>query len=278
MVIVPRSFSTTKHVSLPGRWRTIGVSERAPKRTDANLPNEDAIGCEVSDDGRAFFLAVADGHGSEAYFRSHLGSQFAVEAAWHAAMRYQSGQFCFDQLPLQLENYWRQMVVEHYFAAELTADELQIAKPLNIYEPYGTTLLFVVAKQNHLAAVRFGDGDIVSVTRDGMALPIFPLSDKSSATNILAQPNSYLNAEVTTRLLDPGAMPFLMASTDGLSDGCASDSDFMSIVEQLNLMTRRHCTDSLEAELRHLLGRVNGIADGHGSNDDATLALAFQEK
>ena len=83
---------------------------------------------------------------------------------------------------------------------------------------------------------------------------------------------------MTTRLLDPGAMPFLMASTDGLSDGCASDSDFMSIVEQLNLMTRRHCIDSLEAELRHLLGRVNGMADGHGSNDDATLALAFQEK
>ena len=72
-------------------------------------------------------------------------------------------------------------------------------------------------------------------------------------------------------------MPLLVASTDGVSDGCASNSDFMSIVEQLNLMTRERSTDSLENAIRDLLCSVNGSFDGQGSNDDASLALAFQE-
>lgn len=275
--MIASRFSTTNRNDSLSKWQTIGASEIAPNRIQSKSLNQDAVRCEVSDEGRAFFLAVADGHGAEPYFRSHIGSQLAVEASWFVAMKYLSGQYRYDQIPIQLENHWRLKVADHYFAAQLTVDELQINRSPNIYEIYGTTLLFVVAKQGHLVAVRFGDGDIVSVTRDGMASPLFPLPGKSSATNSLAQPNSFLNAELTTKLLDDGALPLLMASTDGVSDGCASGSDFMSIIEQLHLMSRCMDVDSIESELRQMLARVNGLSDGRGSHDDATLALAYQE-
>ena len=191
------------------------------------------------------------------------------------AGQYLREQYCYDLLAIQLENTWRRLVAEWHFENPFTPAELAARQSPDLFEAYGTTLLFVVKKASHLVAIRIGDGDIISVSRDGFVQPLFPAKNSSAATYSLAHPNSYLHAELTTRCVKNNALPLVFACSDGVADGCASRADFSAIAEQLYLMLRTHGIERVRKELPLLLKRVNGTTDQTGSGDDASLALAY---
>ena len=63
-----------------GAWYAFGKSVIGASHKLKKMPNQDAIYWK-SGEGFPLALAIADGHGSEKYFRSGIGAQFAVELA-----------------------------------------------------------------------------------------------------------------------------------------------------------------------------------------------------
>src|ERR1700693_1868223 len=61
-------------------WRVFGRSVRGASHRRRRIPNQDALGCVTSPSGKQV-LAVADGHGSSACFRSGTGAELAVQCA-----------------------------------------------------------------------------------------------------------------------------------------------------------------------------------------------------
>src|SRR5262245_28649844 len=63
-------------------WAAIRGSVRGASHFRGGLANQDAVDVSVAAGGALpAILAVSDGHGSNKCFRSHVGSQFAVEIA-----------------------------------------------------------------------------------------------------------------------------------------------------------------------------------------------------
>jgi len=64
------------------KWRVIGCSVKGASHIRSGKPNQDRIKFSDYQAGKMpLILAVADGHGGKAYFRSDKGAEFAVEIA-----------------------------------------------------------------------------------------------------------------------------------------------------------------------------------------------------
>jgi serine/threonine protein phosphatase PrpC len=66
----------------PSEWRVIGKSVQGSTHLRAQKANQDAIAW-YPDEGHGLprIVAVADGHGSEKHFRSHIGAGLATRTA-----------------------------------------------------------------------------------------------------------------------------------------------------------------------------------------------------
>src|SRR5215203_6208715 len=105
-------------------WQVVGESVRGAVHERNGLPNQDAI-CwlPASGEGSSIVLAVADGHGSARYSRSHIGAGLAVESAAHLVQDFLN-QADFDNLsllkdaiedwlPRALVRKWVEVVIDH---------------------------------------------------------------------------------------------------------------------------------------------------------------------
>ncbi len=94
-----------------------------------------STGCRTSGRGSSVVLAVADGHGSARYSRSHIGAMFAVERSAQLIDEFLNSQSNVDNLslikhateewlPRALVRNWTEAVNEHLKSDPLTPDEL----------------------------------------------------------------------------------------------------------------------------------------------------------
>jgi len=118
------------------QWQVVGQSVRGASHERSGMPNQDAIRwLPESGAGSPLVLAVADGHGSARYSRSHIGARLAVETAARLIHEFLAGQAdevnlslikraAEEWLPGALVRAWLEAVDEHIKANPFSRAEL----------------------------------------------------------------------------------------------------------------------------------------------------------
>lgn len=195
---------------------------------------------------------VADGHGSDSYFRSHVGSEIAINVALEVFKRAVDSMSEWDEEKINQKKhdrewqntfmnrmkdgiacYWSKTVEEDFKSNPFAESELQCAekKYQNRYTmqgrfnwAYGTTLLGAVVMPNMWFAVQIGDGNIVENYGEGKfveSMPEDPVNGKSEASASLCQSDAlavfrhYINFEKIPQMV--------ILHTDGIDDSLLDD-------------------------------------------------------
>ena len=138
---------------------------------------------------------------------------------------------------------------------------------------YGSTLLCVLLTSEYIIYAQLGDGDILTVSKDGeVNRPI--LKDErlmANETTSLCLPKAWDDFRVAFQPIN-GAVPALvMLSSDGYSNSFRDEAGFLKAgADYLNLI-REEGIDYVE---QHLADWLNEASQS-GSGDDVTLGLGY---
>ncbi|MDT0266662.1 PP2C family serine/threonine-protein phosphatase [Streptomyces sp. DSM 44915] len=257
----------------------------------------------LAEAGRCAVLAVADGHGSAAHFRSDLGARWATEE-FAACARYLTDRLgetagapertdatgaperaaaagggrapgpalprlhaLARDLPRQLVHGWRGRVALH--EANSPAHGRPDEPPP--FDVYGSTLLGAVVTPELLVCWQLGDGDITLVEADGtVRTPLYTGPDLGDETESLCLPEAWRRARTHWRPLTGGPPPAVLLSTDGLSKSFADHAGFLGFVRGVRERAETEGTELVQGKLADWLGH----AATH-SGDDTTLVAAL---
>jgi len=226
-------------------------------------------------------VAVADGHGSPSYARSHVGARFAVRTAVENLHKFiesvgesveitSINRQARALLPQVLVNSWRKSVTDHLERYPLIEPEV---RPEDAIRVYGATLLGAVVTREYGLFVQLGDGDILIVSAGGEVERAFSRDEYliANQTTSLCQKEAW--AEVMVRAQVFVARPALiMVSTDGYSNSFVNDEEFMKVGSDLCTTFQ---TDGPSVVRRHLRGWLQD-ASRAGSGDDTTVAPVYR--
>lgn len=116
-------------------------------------PCQDAY--RVLNDKQPVVMAIADGHGGEAYCRSDIGASIACSSAVEMA---QTTDF-FD-LPSAIKRHYDLQVQKHLEENPLNEDEKSLLGENVPAVAYGATLLLAVINDDKVQVLQLGDGEI----------------------------------------------------------------------------------------------------------------------
>lgn len=241
-------------------------------------PNQDSVGILSLANDSVHILAVSDGHGSERYCRSDIGSKLAVKAARHVCEQF------FDPLPTLSEIKtrldmvarkilftWREEVQEHCQRFPLNENEIALLKnPDDIKVAYGATLVIAVITPKYAIYLQLGDGDIVVIDHEQKVFsPIAPDKDVLGVeTHSLCEkePEKYWRIASISYEQMPN---WVLLATDGYANSYANNTSFLNMLEQLYQKTLQHGLGALLDVLPSWLEDTTQ----HGSGDDISVAL-----
>lgn len=252
-------------------WTTLSATRIGSVHLRDDLPLQDAV--LTWQEGDQAVLAVADGHGHRAHFRSDTGAALAVVSAVEELRRRLPGltEAADDAAAARLAHdaglaiidSWTSKVRHHIEANpydEAPAEELF---------PYGTTILATAVAGGHLVFLQVGDGDSVLVDTDGRAtkpLPVDPDSD-GPYTSSLCQPDPARSLRVAA--VDAARAELAFLCTDGFGNSRVdAEGWWRQTGEQLAEYGRSHGWTWVAEQLDDWLeepARVGG--------DDTTLAI-----
>ncbi len=275
-------------------WRAVGQSVRGAAHLRTGLPNQDAIRwLPASGAGPPLILAISDGHGSAKYFRSHIGSEKAVETAAWMIQDLLDGQpdpanlsaikrTAEDRLPQQITRRWNQAVAEHLKQSPLTADELGMlegrdsvaarqAVADNPSLAYGATILAVLVAETFVLYLQLGDGDILVVAEDGRVSRPLERDARlfANQTTSLCSTDAWRDVQVRFQaLVDPPPALILLA-TDGYANSFVNEAAFLQVGTDILELIR---TEGLETVQENLAAWLAEASEA-GSGDDITLGI-----
>ena len=202
-------------------------------------------------------IAVADGHGSSDCFRSQIGSQLAIIAAYHESEKYRISsatpndrmilftQTGIDNLKYNIWDRWKELVKRHWDQelekkGKLSDDEIRYqsvsekyknrynsedksVREQYLYNAYGTTLLMAISIETQLLLIQIGDGTCVILHRDGEFRTPVPTDDNNilNQTTSLCEANAHLkfrHAVIDCSFESPTFPVAVFLSTDGVDD------------------------------------------------------------
>ena len=272
----------------------IGGSVRGASHARTGLPNQDALGwLQKAGSGRLLIVAASDGHGSAKYFRSHVGSRLAVEAAIALAQEFLNGQpdlknlsaikrTAEERLPQELSRRWKEAVEAHIGSNPITVEELDALEKsdgVNARETisskpthaYGATILTVLVEESFILYLQLGDGDILLVSDGGGVERPLPRDERlfANETTSLSSQSAWSDFRFGFQTLVGPPPALILLSTDGYANSFVNEDAFLKVGTDLLEMIRADgldkVSDSLEAWLTE--------ASASGSGDDITLAL-----
>jgi serine/threonine protein phosphatase PrpC len=226
---------------------------------------------------------IADGHGSKKYFRSHLGSQFAVESALETLRHFYADPEGFEQnfpknhkmilknMKKQIIANWNAHVQEHLANNPVRLAEMQKFtkeefKEIPPESYYGTTLVVAVSGRGFQFGLQIGDGSLVAIYEDGV--PVMPMVyDESAPANMTASMcNSNAASMFNSFYVENKKAIAMYASSDGLYTSFSNEDDFLEyhliITSQL---------DNLEAFAQSVKKNLTKRSH-YGTEDDISLA------
>uniref|UniRef100_B8HT04 PPM-type phosphatase domain-containing protein n=1 Tax=Cyanothece sp. (strain PCC 7425 / ATCC 29141) TaxID=395961 RepID=B8HT04_CYAP4 len=280
----------------PSRWQCGGRSVIGAMHQRTGQPNQDALAWR-SDSSLPLILAVADGHGSAKSFRSHRGSELAVQIAveemgkflslhsseqWTEQAIAQMAELARETLPQHLVQTWQSTVLADYQSHPFRAAEwshLQAREPGlgeaevrdNPLLAYGSTLLAVAVTDAFLLYLQLGDGDILQVDRQGTTQRALAKDSRliANVTTSLCTEAAWREMQIQVLPLTEQPPRLILLSSDGYANSFVSEADF--------LQTGRDYLRWLEAEgMAAVMNQLDGIlseTSQQGSGDDITLGM-----
>ena len=278
-------------------WRAIGATVQGAAHQRSGLVNQDAIRwLPPTGVGPPLILAVSDGHGSPKSFRSHIGSEQAVnETAW-AVQNLLDGQpdpanlsaikrTAEERLPQEIVRKWKQAVESHLKQTPLTPDELDgleqrggVRARQAIVEngekrllPYGATVLTVLVADSFILYLQLGDGDILVVSERGeVARPIERDARLfANQTTSLCSVDAWRDVQVRFQALVSELPALILVSTDGYANSFVDEAAFLQVGSDFLNVIR---TDGLAEVQANLETWLSGASQA-GSGDDITLGI-----
>ena len=209
-------------------WQALAASCRGASHEVAGTDNQDA--CTTLTVGDVTAVAVADGHGDAAHFRSRDGSRIAVdlavqlmsEAARRVGDPTELSSCLQNEVTQQLVDDWRRRVLDHATAVPISPDmdgRLDGGGDRTVLRAYGTTLVALVATPATLGLLQIGDGDAIAVFDDGAVvrpLPDDPMLDGIHTTS-MSQTNAATHMRATVLDLTQRQLRLALAATDGFA-------------------------------------------------------------
>jgi len=265
----------------------INTYETVTGKTHIKLdtPNQDAILSEAIDE-ECLVSIVADGHGSKKCTRSHLGAEFAVQAALETVKSVRDDLIKNDTLNTKvigkyltrrIVKAWRQKVDEHLEKESLELVDLDLSSKeirsikKNPYVSYGSTLLMVIFIREFIICYQLGDGDILFVSKaKNVTKPIkrdtrHIANDTSSLC--LHKPEKEFKIKVFRDL--KSVLQMIILSTDGYSNSFSSESGFLKVGSDIFDMIK---DDGFEVIDQHLKEWIEETSN-HGSGDDTSVSI-----
>ena len=227
-------------------------------------------------------LAVADGHGSPRYPRSHVGAKIAVEIATRLIDDFLNSQAGADNLslikdateewlPRTLVRNWTESVAENLKADPLSSEESTSVGLVEESVAYGATLLAAAVTERFVLYLQLGDGDILTVSDGGVVSR--PLSKDErllgNETTSLCAPEAWRDFRVSFQLLRQSHPALILLSTDGYPNSFRDESGFLQVGSDLLSMIREHGL----AKVNDSLGGWLSDSTRSGSGDDVTLGI-----
>jgi hypothetical protein len=270
------------------------MSVRGPSHEKSGGPNEDAMG-GVAVGRRSLdtrLVAVSDGHGERAYFRSERGAAFAVQAGLTSSREFLVGSPSLDLetvrswaqkgQPVDVVRRWRELVGEDYSAEPFTVEELGgpdgadarlrgvAADPVRAY---GATLLGAAVTEDLIIYYQLGDGDIVTVSVEGVVG--HPLGDEAQAfsnvTSSLCDQDPLAKWRGAVLEQSRHQTAFILLASDGYSGAFEDKESFLSTVGALAGVWRDGGPEKLRPTLEQSVAKARTF-----TGDDATVAILYR--
>ncbi len=267
-------------------WRTLTASVRGAAHQRSGLPNQDAARVSRCGEGRPLILALADGHGSVRCVRSRRGARLAVAVAHLIRGQIddltnlsRTKRWAEQQLPLELVRHWtgrverlvaRQPFTEEELAPLDASDrrDLEISPQL----AYGTTLLAVVIAPRFLIYLQLGDGDILTVSADGVVERPVTKDERliANETTSMCSPQAWNEVRVVFQALAGAPPALILAATDGYANSFRDEAGFQQVARDLWAMIREDGWDRIQLRVSSWLEEASRL----GSGDDISVGIA----
>jgi serine/threonine protein phosphatase PrpC len=277
------------------QWQIIGQSVCGAAHERRGVPNQDAIGwLPKAGAGSPLVVAVADGHGSARYSRSHTGARLAVKTSTRllhsftlrhrdAANLSLTKRTAEEWLPQALSRAWLDAVNAHLDQNPLSEAELEALRGANgelanvdratQIIAYGTTLIAVAAADTFVIYLQLGDGEIVTVTIESEITRPLPKDERlfANETTSLCATDAWRDFRVGFQPITNSRPALILLATDGYPNSFRDERGFfqagLDILKVLRSEGVSQVRNSLEGWLRDTT-RV-------GSGDDVTLGILY---
>jgi hypothetical protein len=287
------------------KWMINGTTVRGASHTIEHLSNQDSIYWLHSVEKDIGILSVADGHGSDTYFRSRIGSKIAAKIATHTMFKVFTNYHLSStslsgardiirfSIPKLLVKNWNDEVQYHVRKNPFTNDE--VSRFLNRGDPsaksklythpqiaYGSTLLTAVVTKEYVLLFQLGDGNILVV--DEYRNVILPLEKNIencdgenriiplNYTNSLCMNSSWLKFNVGIYPSDDLKPNLILLTTDGYYNSFKDETEFRKIgTDYLDIMNN-YGPQYMRSRLHFLLKETSQ----RGSGDDITLGYLYK--
>jgi hypothetical protein len=241
-------------------------------------------------------LAISDGHGSPANFRSDVGSKCATSAAVEVMYNFQKNCQDYDlkkltevvhqRIPQELVRNWRRKVIAHWESNPFRKEEFQRLEMRDGEEAvqyvnsqpilaYGATVLGVLITDSFILYLQLGDGDILCVMSKGNIVTPIEKDRRliANETTSLCTEDAWKDFRVHFAPLREGVIPSLiLLSTDGYSNSFKTNADFLQIGTDYLSIINEEGFEQVTKRLSFILEE----SSREGSGDDITLGMIYQ--
>jgi len=274
------------------QWQVIGQSVRGAAHQRAGTPNQDAIRwLPGSGAGSSLVLAVADGHGSARYSRSHTGARLAVEISTQLIQDFLAGQAdannlslikraAEEWLPRALVRAWVEAVTEDLKANTLSEVELDGLGSRKSDEPaaatdltiaYGATIIAVGVTNSFVIYLQLGDGDILTVTDQAQVSRPLTRDNRlfANETTSLCAPEAWRDFRISFQAITQARPALILLSTDGYPNSFRDEAGFLKVGSVILETIRAEGIAKVKDNLEEWLSDSTNA----GSGDDVTLGI-----
>lgn len=267
---------------MDSNMRAFHVLERGTSHILAGKPCQDnAISIETE---RYAIAVVADGHGSDCYFRSERGSRFAVEIALRLLQEFMAQTDDMHVLPendwqkqlaSSIISQWNEAIEQDKFQEEFTETEMNLLNDSQIQRvlegkwqfAYGTTLLAVVRTNLAFLGIHIGDGKCVCFDEDGAPSQPIPWDDDCFQNRTTSLCDSDALSRFRFIYLTENLPAAMFVASDGVDDTYATDERLYMFYKALYKTFQENPATAVQ-DLQAFLPQMSA----KGSKDDISIA------
>ncbi|HKQ51090.1 MAG TPA: protein phosphatase 2C domain-containing protein, partial [Pyrinomonadaceae bacterium] len=148
--------------------------------------------------------------------------------------------------------------------------------PSSLPLAYGTTVLGAAVAADFILYLQLGDGEILTVSRDGEVTRPLPKDERlfANETTSLCSPEAWRDFRVCFQVLSNAPPSLILLSTDGYANSFHDEAGFLKVGSDILLMIRADGLGTVEDHLASWLTESTYA----GSGDDVTLGLICSEE